>query len=83
MEAVLANLSISISEFKKNPTKVLREAGQQPIAVLNHNRTAFYLVEPRLFEALVEHLEDIELAELAAKRVARGERSVRMSLDDL
>ena len=83
MEAVLANLSISISEFRKNPTKVLREAGRNPIAVLNHNKPAFYLVEPRLFEALVEHLEDIELAELAAKRIAKGERSIRVSLDDL
>jgi antitoxin StbD len=83
MEAVLANLSISISEFRKNPAKVLREAGRQPIAVLNHNKPAFYLVEPRLFEALVEHLEDIELADLAAKRMAKGERSIRLSLDEI
>jgi len=40
-------------------------------------------VEPSLFEAMVEHLEDIELAELAAKRVAKGERSVRVKLEDL
>lgn len=83
MESVLTSLSISISEFKKNPTKILREAGKQPIAVLNHNKPAFYLVEPSLFEAMVEHLEDIELAELAAKRVAKGERSVRVKLEDL
>lgn len=83
MEAVFASLSISISEFKKNPTKILREAGKLPVAVLNHNKPAFYLVEPSLFEAMVEHLEDIELAELAAKRVAKGERSVRVKLEDL
>lgn len=83
MEAVFTSLSISISEFKKNPTKVLREAGKQPVAVLNHNKPAFYLVEPSLFEAMVEHLEDIELAELAAKRAATGERSVRVRLEDL
>ena len=83
MEAVHANLSISISEFKKNPAKVLREAGKQPVAVLNHNKPAFYLVEPSLFEAMVEHLEDVELAELAARRVAKGERSGRVELDDL
>ena len=83
MEAVLANLSISISEFRKNPTRILREAGRQPIAVLNHNKPAFYLVEPSLFEAMVEHLEDIELAAMAARRVAKGERSVRVKLDEL
>jgi len=83
MEAVLTGLSISISEFKKNPAKVLREAGKQPVAVLNHNKPAFYLVEPTLFEAMVEHLADIELAELAAGRIASGERSIRVKLEDL
>ena len=81
MEALLASLSIGISEFKKNPAKVLREAGRRPVAVLNHNKPTFYLVESRLFEALVEHVEDIELADFAAKRVAKGERTVRMNLD--
>ncbi len=83
MESVLANLSISISEFKKNPAKVLSEAGRQPIAVLNHNKPAFYLVEPALFEAMVDHLEDVELADLAARRVAKVERSVPVKLEDL
>jgi hypothetical protein len=32
---------------------------------------------------MVEHLEDIELAQLAAKRVAKGELSVRVKLEDL
>lgn len=83
METVLASRSISISDFKKNPAKAVREAGAHPVAVLSHNRPAFYLVEPKLFEALIDRLEDIELAELAAKRVASGEKSVPVSLDDL
>lgn len=83
METLLASRSISISDFKKNPAKVVREAGSHPVAVLNHNRPAFYLVEPRLFEALVEHLEDLELADLAAKRMASGEKSVPVKLDEL
>lgn len=83
METVLASRSISISDFKKNPAKVVREAGSHPVAVLNHNRPAFYLVEPKLFEALVEHLEDLELADLAARRIASGEKSVPVKLDEL
>ena len=83
METVLASRSISISDFKKNPAKAVREAGAHPIAVLSHNRPAFYLVEPRLFEALIDRLEDIELAELAAKCVASGEKSVTVNLDEL
>lgn len=83
METVLASRSISISDFKKNPARVMREAGSHPVAVLNHNRPVFYLVEPRLFEALVEQLEDLELAELAAGRIASGERSIPVKLDEL
>ncbi len=83
METVLASRSISISDFKKNPAKVVQEAGTHPVAVLSHNRPAFYLVEPKLFEAILDRLEDIELAELAARRVGYGERSIPVTLDEL
>ena len=83
METVLASRSVSISDFKKNPAKIVREAGVHPVAVLSHNRPAFYLVEPRLFEALIDRLEDIELAELASSRLATGERSIPVDLSDL
>jgi antitoxin StbD len=83
METVLASRSVSISDFKKNPAKIVREAGVHPVAVLSHNRPAFYLVEPRLFEALIDRLEDIELAELASARLAAGERSIPVDLNDL
>ena len=58
MDAVLSDLSVSMSEFKKNPAAVLREAGGRPVAVLNHNRPAFYMVEPQLFHAMLEQLAD-------------------------
>ena len=54
MDAIYADYSISMSEFKRNPAQVLRTAGEKPVAVLNHNRPAFYMITPKLFEALVE-----------------------------
>ena len=50
MEAILADLTISMSEFKKNPAAVLREAKRRPVAVLNHNKAAFYMIEPALIK---------------------------------
>lgn len=83
MDAIYADYSISMSEFKKNPAQVLRTAGEKPVAVLNHNRPAFYMVTPKLFEALVEELSDRDLAELARQRLANKDGAVEVDIDSL
>jgi len=64
MDSLLTDPTVSMSDFKKNPAKVLREAGNKPLAVLNHNKAAFYMVEPSLYEALVENAYDREVVDL-------------------
>jgi antitoxin StbD len=83
METILADVSVSMSEFKKNPAAVLREANNRPVAVLNHNRAAFYMVEPPLFEALMEELADRELHRKVLRRMADKSKAVEVVLDDL
>jgi len=56
METILANMTVSMSEFKKNPAAVLRQAASRPVAVLSHNKAAFYVIEPRQFEAMLAEL---------------------------
>jgi hypothetical protein len=56
MQTIFADMTVSMSEFKKNPATVLRQAGNRPVAVLNHNKAAFYMVEPGLFQALLAEL---------------------------
>jgi hypothetical protein len=56
MQNLLVDRAISMSDFKKNPAAVLRQAGGRPVAVLNHNRVGFYLLEPRLLERLLQEL---------------------------
>jgi len=70
MDAIYADYSVSMSEFKKNPAQVLRTAGEKPVAVLNHNRPAFYMVTPKLFEALVRGVCDRDLLDLARSALA-------------
>jgi len=72
-----------MSEFKRNPAQVLRTAGEKPVAVLNHNRPAFYMISPKLFEALVEELADRELVNLARKRLLEKDNAVDVDLDQL
>ena len=83
MDTIFADLSVSMSEFKRNPAQVLRTAGEKPVAVLNHNRPAFYMISPKLFEALVEELADRELVNLARKRLLEKDNAAHVDLDQL
>lgn len=81
MQSVLADIAVSVSELKKNPSAVMAGAKGSPVAVLNHNRVMGYMVPPELFEAMAERLDDLELAQIARQRL--NEPSVPVNLDDL
>ena len=83
MDTIYADLSISMSEFKKNPAQVLRTAGEQPVAVLSHNRPVFYMVTPRIFDALVEELVDRDLGELVRRRLKQKDAAVEVDIDTI
>lgn len=83
MESVLAQLSVSMSEFKKNPAEVLRAAKDKTVAVLTHNKPAFYMVSPKVFEAILDQLDDARLTELAGKRLKQKRRAIEVTLDEL
>lgn len=83
MNTIYADFSISMSEFKKNPAQVLRTAGEKPVAILSHNKPAFYMVTPQLFEALIEALEDKDLTEIARRRLQQAGRAVEVDIDDI
>jgi antitoxin StbD len=83
MESVFTDLVVSMSEFKKNPSAVLKDANKRPVAVLNHNKPAFYMVEPQLFEALMKEVADRELYRKVASRLADKVRAVEVDIDDL
>lgn len=83
MDTIYADLSVSMTDFKKNPAEVVRQAGQKPVAVLNHNKPAFYTLTPKLFEAILEELEDKELTELARKRLSTSDDIVMVNVDKI
>ncbi|MHA7683198.1 type II toxin-antitoxin system Phd/YefM family antitoxin [Cupriavidus sp. PET2-C1] len=79
--AIYATATVSITDLRRNPGAIIEEAGNEPVAVLNHNRPAAYLVPAQAFEALMDRLEDIELAEIVRQR--RGGKAVKVPLDEL
>lgn len=78
---ILADSSTSISELKKNPMSVIEQGGGFPVAVLNRNQPAFYCVPADAYEALIDKLEDIELAAVVNQR--KNSMEIEVSIDDL
>ena len=83
MDTIYADYSISMTEFKKKPAQVLRAAGEKPVAVLSHNRPAFYMVSPKLFEAIAEDMSDRKLLELARQRLMRKDSAIEVDIDQI
>ncbi len=81
MDRILASASVSISDLKKNPSRVIHDAEGAPVVILNHNKPSAYLVPAETFEAVMEQLEDYELAKLVEERAE--EVSVKVDLDEL
>jgi len=81
MQRIHARSTVSISELKKNPTSIITHAHGEPVAILNHNRPTAYLVPAAVFEAMMEQLDDLELARLVKER--QSEATVKVHLDEL
>lgn len=78
---LLADSGISISDLKKNPSAAIAAAEGFPVAILNRNRPAAYLVPAEAWEAILDRLDDIDLAEIVRERA--NEVGVEVDIDDL
>jgi antitoxin StbD len=83
MKQILSSCSASISELKKNPTALLNEAEGSPIAILNHNIPAAYLIPAETYEWLMDKLEDAELTQIVTDRAHEKKRAIEINIDDL
>lgn len=66
MEQLLANRSVSITELKRSPSAIIEQAGNEAVAVLNHNRPAAYLVPAAMYMRLMRALDTAPLREAIA-----------------
>jgi len=60
MRQILTDYTASISELKKNPTALLKEADGEAIAILNHNKPTAYLVPAEMYEMLIDMIKTQE-----------------------
>jgi antitoxin StbD len=78
---ILADFAGSISELKKNPMALVLSGDGAPVAVLNHNRPAFYCIPADAYEQMMDYMDDLRLAQIVRDR--ESEDSVPVSLDEL
>ncbi|HDQ40547.1 MAG TPA: type II toxin-antitoxin system Phd/YefM family antitoxin [Desulfonatronum sp.] len=81
MQTIYTDRIVSVTELKRNFSNVLSQAGNDPVAILNHNRAAAYLLSAEHYERLIDRLEDIEDGRLIRERAAGP--FVEVSMDDL
>lgn len=81
MQRIHARSSTNISELKKNPSAVINQAHGEAVVILNHNRPTAYLLPVATFEAMMEALDDLDLAQLVRER--QNEATVKVTLDEL
>ncbi len=78
---VLAEMTASVSELKRNPMGTVAAGEGAAVAILNRNEPAFYCVPAKAYEAMMERLDDIELNAIADAR--SSDAVIRVKLDDL
>ncbi|MFH1019379.1 MAG: type II toxin-antitoxin system Phd/YefM family antitoxin [Pseudomonadota bacterium] len=71
MDTIFSNITVSVTELKRNFAAILKQADDSPVAILNHNRPEAYLLPAAYYERLMtclEGLEDLEDARLVKER---------------
>ncbi|MGJ0317055.1 type II toxin-antitoxin system prevent-host-death family antitoxin [Aliarcobacter cryaerophilus] len=83
MQAILANYTASITELKKSPSQLIEEAGNEAIAILNHNVPSAYLVPSSLYEKMMNIIDDYYLAKEVEERLDDNVKPIKVDIDDL
>lgn len=83
MQNLKTNYTISISELKKSPAQVINNAKNNVVAILNRNVASAYLVPSEIYEKMVDLLDDYALKQEVAKALEKGEKPIKVSLNEL
>ncbi|MFC0665632.1 type II toxin-antitoxin system Phd/YefM family antitoxin [Azotobacter chroococcum] len=73
---MLANVVASVTELKKDPVGTVEAGCGEVMAVLNRNEPAFYCVPAARYEALLDYIDDLELAMVVKERLKTSEPTV-------
>ena len=74
--------TISISQLKVNPSSVIAQAADYPVAVENRNKVQAYLMGKNLYDRLMAFLEDaVDAAAIKRTDFSRGKDFEKVARD--
>ena len=80
-QTIFAKNTVSMTDLRRNPSEVIEVANSSPVAILNHNKPAAYLISAAAYEDMLEQLEDAALTKTVKAR--SGGPIVKVKLEDL
>ena len=80
-QTIHAKTTVSMTDLRRNPSKIMEAAGDLPVAVLNHNKPEAYLLSAKAYEALLELIDDLTLVKTIKER--KGGKTVKVKLEQL
>ncbi|MBW8754526.1 MAG: type II toxin-antitoxin system Phd/YefM family antitoxin [Sphingomonadales bacterium] len=80
---IMADVSVSISELKKNPAAVIAEARKRQVAITSRNHAVGYVVSPEVWDRILALLEDAEDERIVGERLRNPGKLIEVSIDDL
>lgn len=50
--------TVSVSQLKTHPSKIIEEAEDYPVSITNRNKTQAYILGAKLYGKIISYLED-------------------------
>ena len=80
-QTIFAKNTVSMTDLRRNPSEVIEVANSSPVAILNHNKPAAYLISAAAYEEMLDQLEDAALTKTVKDRASGP--TVKVKLEEL
>ena len=83
MEQILSEYTVSITELRKAPGELLKQAAGHTVAILSHNKPAGYIVSPEAYRTMLDAMEDKALGRIIEQRKGSLRKAKVVKLNEL
>lgn len=80
---VMSEVTVSISDLKKNPNAVVAECRKRQVAITNRGRAVAYIVSPEVWDHILDVFDEHQLAREFADRLGDMAESIPVSMEEL